>query len=463
MENPRGGFRQKSISEIGKTGWERIGSPSPDSPVDARPGGFDFRRTLFQVSSLLISLGLLILGNGLQTTLLGVRAGIEGIPPETVGLMMSAFFTGYLIGCRFIPKLVSQVGHVRAFAALTSLVSTIALLHALFPNPWVWIVLRVLHGCFFAGLILIVESWLNGCTEKRYRGRVLAIYGIVYFAAWSASQLLLNLAPPSGFVLFCLVSILLSVALVPVTVSRAKVPGMTAAAKLSLKSLYRVSPLGMTGVLVSGLCMSAFFGMGPTFGQAIELDHASLSVFMFATYFGGLTFQWPIGWLSDHIDRGAVIALSSLVNCLVCFGFVYIPAPAPEVLWVLSFLFGGFGIPVYSVCVAHTNDQLTRDALLAAASGLLFVYGLGSAVSPFAAGILMGNLGPEGLFLFAGIIQIPFICFCAYRVLGRPPVVEKLRRSFVVLPRTTDALLHLDKRHQPGAEPARKEMLGPKR
>ncbi|MFP4350562.1 MAG: hypothetical protein ACLFQY_19905, partial [Desulfococcaceae bacterium] len=148
MENPRGGFRQKSISEIGKTGWERIGSPSPDSPVDARPGGFDFRRTLFQVSSLLISLGLLILGNGLQTTLLGVRAGIEGIPPETVGLMMSAFFTGYLIGCRFIPKLVSQVGHVRAFAALTSLVSTIALLHALFPNPWVWIVLRVLHGCF---------------------------------------------------------------------------------------------------------------------------------------------------------------------------------------------------------------------------------------------------------------------------------------------------------------------------
>ncbi|MFW5855070.1 MAG: MFS transporter, partial [Thermodesulfobacteriota bacterium] len=202
---------------------------------------------------------------------------------------------------------------------------------------------------------------------------------------------------------------------------------------------------------------------GPTFGQAIELDHASLSVFMFATYFGGLTFQWPIGWLSDHIDRGAVIALSSLVNCLVCFGFVYIPAPAPEVLWVLSFLFGGFGIPVYSVCVAHTNDQLTRDALLAAASGLLFVYGLGSAVSPFAAGILMGNLGPEGLFLFAGIIQIPFICFCAYRVLGRPPVVEKLRRSFVVLPRTTDALLHLDKRHQPGAEPARKEMLGPKR
>lgn len=405
-------------------------------------------RTIIQISSLLLSVALLILGNGLQTTLLGVRAGIEGIPTEAVGLIMSAFFAGYAVGCRYVPLLIVRIGHVRAFAALTSLVSTIALLHALFPVASVWIILRILHGCFFAGLLLIVESWLNGCTDRQYRGRVLAIYSIVFFAAWSASQFLLNIAPPSGFVLFCLVSILLSVALVPVTISQATVPGAVITGKLGLRRLYHISPLGLIGVMISGLCMSAFFGMGPSFGHGIGLDNASISLFMGCTFMGGLALQWPLGWLSDLIDRGAVIALSSAINCAVCFLFVFSLDAAPHWLWTLSFLFGGFGIPIYSICVAHINDQLSRDALIAAASGLLFIYGMGAAISPFLAGLVMGSLGPAGLFWFAGAIQIPFLGFCAFRVMARTPVTDKLRRSFVVLPRTTNALLHLDKRQK---------------
>ncbi|MFP4388814.1 MAG: MFS transporter [Desulfococcaceae bacterium] len=409
----------------------------------------DFRRTIVQISSLLLSVALLILANGLQTTLLGVRAGIEGIPAETVGLIMSAFFAGYAGGCRYVPSLIARIGHVRAFAALTSIVSVIALLHALFPVAWAWIALRMFHGCCFAGLLLIVESWLNGCTDRRYRGRVLALYSIVFFAAWSASQLLLTLAPPSGFALFCLVSILLSVALVPVTVSQATVPGIgEAPVKLRLKQLYDISPMGLAGVIAAGLGMSAFFGMGPSFGQDIGLENRSISLFMACTFLGGLTLQWPIGWLSDRIDRGAVIALVSGIHCLICFLFVLGLEAAPGFLWFLSFIFGGFGIPIYSVCVAYINDQLQKEALVSAASGLLFVYGVGAAISPVLAGLLMGGIGPEGLFWFIGGIQGLFVGFCIWRLLARQGAPEQIRGGFVVLPRTTSALLHLDQRRK---------------
>lgn len=410
----------------------------------------ELNRTLLQVSSLLVSVALLILGNGLQTTLLGVRASIEGISAEMVGLMMSAFFGGYAIGCQYVPVLIAQVGHVRTFAALTSLVSAIALMHALFPTAGIWILLRVLYGCFFAGLLLITESWLNGCTDRKYRGRVLAIYSMVFFAAWSFSQLLLTIAPPSGFVLFCLVSILLSLALVPVTLSKATISAPVATAKLGLKRIYNISPIGLVGVITSGLCMSAFFGMGPTFGYSIGLDNKSISLFMFCTFLGGLVLQWPIGWLSDLIDRGMVIFFSSVVSCVISFLFVFGLEAAPKFLWLLSFLFGGFGIPIYSICVAHVNDQLTSDALVSAASGLLFLYGISSAVSPFAAGLLMRKLGPQGLFWYAGCINIPFIVFCALRLLARPSIDDKSLKSYVVLPKTTNALLHLDKRQKKG-------------
>lgn len=272
---------------------------APASPPRLRVG---------PVSALLFGIGLLVLGNGLQGTLLGVRAGLEGFRQETIGLMMSAYFAGYVAGSIWCPRLIDQAGHIRVFAALASIASAATLTHALTIEPTSWTFLRALNGACYAGLGIVTESWLNGHAAPGRRGQLLAIYGVVTMGAWAASQLLLNLADPAGFVLFCLVSVLLSLALVPIALTRAAVPVTADQSRVSLKKLYTISPLGFAGCLLTGLAMSAFWGMGPTFAQQIGLNNIHLSLFMAAPIVGAVVLQWPLGWVSDQIDRRGVIA-----------------------------------------------------------------------------------------------------------------------------------------------------------
>lgn len=395
---------------------------------------------------LLFSVGLLVLGNGLQGTLLGVRAGIEGMGDHLVGFMMSAYFLGYLAGSLCSPRMVVQVGHIRTFAALTSIVSAISLLHILVVTPVSWIALRGFHGGCYAGLVLVIESWLNGSTESKYRGRVLSLYGIVVLLALSASQPLLNLAKPSGFELFLIVSVLLSLALVPVTLSRVSAPSVVAASRLKIVRLYTVSPIGTAGVFVTGFTISAFTGMGPLFAQSIGFASAGISTFMAMAFFGALILQWPLGWLSDLFDRRKVIVGASLSASLLCLVVAFnLKQPAWQ-MFTLALLFGGLSIPTYSLCIANTNDRIAENELIPAASSLLLVFGAGSIIGPLGAGFLMSHVGAGGLFLWIGAMQFLFIIFGLYHIPLRPPVPPAQKEKYVYLPRTTHVILQMDER-----------------
>jgi MFS family permease len=365
---------------------------------------------------------------------------------KSIGIMMSAFFIGYVICSIVVPRVVETVGHIRTFAALASIASAAALGHILYISPVSWTLFRVINGGCYAGLILIAESWLNSFTDCAHRGRVLAIYGMVLLGSFAGGQSLLNLAPPSRFSLFCLVSILLSLALVPITLTRATIPGSVSASRLGLRRLYEISPLSIAGVFVVGLWMSAFVGMGPVFAKQFSLGNAEISLFMGISMVGTLVFQWPLGWLSDKIDRRWMIiwltigtGMVSILTALLTKNHSF---PA---LIALSFIFGGLSIPVYSVCVAHTNDLIGKEEMVGAASSLILIYGVGSAASPFLASVTMSRLGHEGLFIYLSFCSGVFLIFNIYRLIRGKAILREFKGKFLVIPRTTHVALQMHK------------------
>lgn len=272
----------------------------------------DVRLSIAPIAALLASVGLLVLGNGLLGTLLVVRAGNENFAGETIGIMMSVYFAGYALGSVLLSRIIVSTGHIRAFAGFASVASVTALLHLLFINPLVWTLLRAVTGFTYAGLILVVESWLNAHAVTATRGRLLSLYGVVTMGVWALGQGLLNLSSPDGIVLFLVVSILLSLALTPITLLPSRPPTIPQQERLSLYRMLTLSPLGTLGAFLSGLALSAFWGMGPNFAQQNGLDTAGISIFMASVLAGALVLQWPLGWLSDHAPRRLVIAGAAL-------------------------------------------------------------------------------------------------------------------------------------------------------
>lgn len=390
-----------------------------------------------RLTALLLGAVLMMLGNGLQGTLLGVRAGVEGMAEETVGLMMSGYFLGYVGFSWLAPRLIEAVGHIRAFAAMASIASSVSLMHAIFVAPLPWIVLRTLHGACYAGMVVVAESWLNATTQRRQRGRVLALYGVLVNGAWGASQALLVVAPPEGFVLFALVSILLSFALVPITLTRAGTPGVVRAKRLPLARLYEISPLGLGGAFAAGLVISALWGMGPTFAHSIGLSDAGISAFMGLTMAGTLMLQWPLGRLSDAIDRRRVMAATSLGAGAAALALAWGADGHGAMLMALAFLFGGLAVPGYSLSMAHVNDHIGEDEVVPATSALIMVFGAGAAIGPFAAALLMGRLGPQALFLYAAAVEAAFLAFALYRMTRSAPVAPEEKEAFVAMPQQT--------------------------
>lgn len=427
-----------------------------EARIAARPNteiavGGDARAVL-SLSALLSGVAILVLGNGLQGTLLGVRAGIEGMAAETIGLIMSAYFVGFAVACFVVPPLVERVGHIRTFAALASIASAIALAHAIFVTAAVWILLRIAQGACYAGLIMVIESWLNASTGRRHRGRVLATYSVVLYAAWALSQPMLSVAPPSDFVLFCVVSICLSLALVPITLMGSGGPGFVTASRTGLRRLYQISPVGLVGALAVGAVTGAVLGMGPTFAQNNGLSDFGISAFMGLTIGGALALQWPLGMLSDHVGRRPVMLASCLAAGAASLGLTFAAQESLPLLFALSFLFGGFSVPMYSLAVAHVNDHIEADELIAAASSLVLLYGAGAAIGPFGASLAMGRVGPPGLFGFAAVILFAFAGFTVFRMVKRRPLARELRDRFVGVPSTTHAHLPLH-RHSTGRAP----------
>lgn len=437
------------MAELGKET-----SPGTGAATRGIPGaGGGLGAVLLPVSMLLVSVVLLVLGNGLQGTLLGVRAGLEGMSTTTVGLIMSAYYLGYLGGSLLSPAMVARVGHIRTFSALASVASAVSLAHAIAPSASVWTALRFAHGFCYVGLVLVIESWLNGSTTRRFRGRVLAVYGTVVSAAWALSQSLLSLAPAAGFVLFAVVSILMSLALVPIALARVSTPVVIETPRMGIRRLYRTSPSGVVGVAAIGFCMSAFIGLGPVFGLESGWSESRISFFMAAWLLGALCLQWGLGSLSDRVDRRWVIAGAGMISAVWAAVLGFGPyaggvlGQAPFALTaVLVFLYGGVCLPVYSLCVANTNDLIEEEQLLPAASALLLVFGAGSVAGPLVAGAVMRAVGPPGLFLLLAGVHALGAVFVLQRIPRRSRIPETEKGPMVLVPRTTPVILQLDER-----------------
>lgn len=403
--------------------------------------------------ALFLGLTLIMIGNGLGGSLVGVRTQVEDFGNTLTGLVMAGYFLGFFIGSIIVPKLMARVGHVRVFGALTALASLTILIYPLFIDPYVWTAMRVLTGVAYAGLYIVVESWLNEKATNDTRGQMLAIYLVVSSLGVAGGQLLLNLYDPANFELFTVVSVLISLAAVPVLVSAARAPEFEAPESLGPWRLYKVSPLGTIGMVLVGMTAGILIGMGPAYGfKMYGTEFASL--FMTAIFVGGFLFTWPIGKLSDIFDRRTVIVC--VIAACVCVGIfgLFFQDPAAlnqlqsyqrfyafdgtlfsdaNILLLVALVFGGMALPLYSLCIAHTNDHLTTKQMVAASSTLIMANGLGAMVGPSIAGLAMDLLGTPGYFWALIAVNVVFVVFGLYRMTVRPAIAAEDQGSFVAV------------------------------
>ncbi len=388
--------------------------------------------TLTAVFSLLLSYGLLLLANGLFSTLLGVRTQVEGFPTDQVGFIVAAYFFGLLWGGVFAGRIVARVGHIRSFAAFASLMSVSALLHPLWISVGGWMALRMMSGFCMAGLIMVTESWLNTRASNHNRGQVLAFYMTTNYFAAGSGQFLLSIGDPSQFQLFSLASVIFSLALIPVLLTKAKAPAMTAAARMPLISLYRLAPLGVIGVFCAGLINASVHGLGPVFAVNIGLSEASLSIFMATIIMSGLLLQWPVGHLSDRIGRGPLLIVIPIIVSLAAFGMTQVHDF--RLILVNVGLFGAFLFTIYSLSAATANDLAGPEHRVQVAGGLLITYGAGASIGPIIAGQFMGFMGPQGLFAYFALVSLLLALFATFkRRRGGSP--DK-RKPFIAIPAT---------------------------
>lgn len=401
-----------------------------------------FRR----VSPLFLGVALLVVGVGLLFSVVGLRATVAEFSGLTLGLVMSAYFAGFVMGTRLCPALIRRVGHIRAFAAMASVASTMPIFHAMWINPWFWGGLRLLTGLCLVGLYIVLESWLNTLASANTRGKVFAAYMAVNFAALAAGQALILVGDRLGFVPFALVSVMFSLALIPITLTAVDEPEPVPAPRLSLKNLYDTSPLGVAGALVSGLLNGAFFGLGSSFAQGVGLGDGGVAAFMAATIIGGAVFQWPVGLYSDRHDRRLVLVWVTILAAMLA---VLAHAAADRWTWVIvpvGVFYGGMVFTVYSISVAHVNDMIDSSRLLEYTGGLLLVHGIGAAIGPTVAGGVMDAFGPASLMLYFAAVLVIMSVYTLKRMRAAAPIPTDVKGDFVAMGNGSQAVLQMDPR-----------------
>ncbi|MEZ0169440.1 MFS transporter [Microvirga sp. TS319] len=395
------------------------------------------RNTLPTLFALLFGYALMQIGNTLQGTLLSVRGSLEHFSPTQIGAVGAAFWVGIVIGSLWAGRVIKQVGHARTFAALAAVASSVALLHLLVITPMVWIAARGLTGFCFAGLFIVVESWLNAAATPRNRGQILGLYGMTGLIAGIGGQMLLPTSDPAGFRLFCFAAILISLALVPMALSRASAPAHAIGeVSIDLRRLYRQSPFGVVGAVLCGMTTSSFFALGPVWAQQRGLSTTEIAVFMACGTLGGFLTTWPLGWLSDRMDRRYVIIGASAMAATILAALVHFVPEDVDVwlLFIYGAIFGGSVIPTYSIVAAHVNDMVKPGEFVSASGGLLILQGLGAASGPIIAGMAMSQFGRLGLPYVVIVAQALMALWGAYRSLQRPAPADEDKEDFVPEP-----------------------------
>jgi MFS family permease len=380
---------------------------------------------------LLLGMGILMLGSGLQGTLLGLRATLEGFATPVTGLVMSCYYVGYLLGTLLAPRLLRRVGHVRVFAALAALASVAILACASWVHPLPWGAMRLVSGLCFAGIYVVAESWLNHRASRGNRGRLLAIYMLVLYVGLGSAQFLLLLANPQTSAPFMLVSALISLAMVPIVASAQQTPEPALPQRVRFRDLYRHSPLAVAAVAVSGMISSIIFAMGPVYARLSGAGTRGVAEFMAVSILAAVLTQYPVGRLSDRTDRRTVIAAVCILATLVA-GSIAVFSPLPRALFLLlTALFSGSALTLYSLAVSHINDKLEPAQMVAASSRLLLINGMAAALGPVLTGSLMAAFGPRAYFGALAALAGSLMLYDLWRKSRRRPVPHELKGPFI--------------------------------
>ena len=392
---------------------------------------------------LLGGLSTILVGVGLLGTLLGVRANLATFSDLQTGLIMAAYYVGYIIGTNLAPRIIRNVGHIRAFAAFAALASATSLAFGLLVQPWVWLLLRVINGLSVLGLYVVVESWLNEQSTGPARGRLFSLYMTSTLLALGAGQFLLLAGDTLDMTLFALAAILISAGVIPVAITRVTEPRIEVAVPVPFAQLLRISPLGAVGTFGAGIINGAFWGMTPLFGQTLALEERQIALLMSATILGGAVLQRPIGHLSDFMDRRLMLVLTGSATAVVAAIAGFIVIEGRPGLVFSACLYGGLMFSLYGISVAHTNDHLQHGQVLEATRGLLLIFGLGAVCGPLLVGLAMKAAGPLGLPAVSALTAAALALFGIYRMLRRAPPPRAAQSEFVPLVRTSPVALEM--------------------
>lgn len=388
------------------------------------------KQSMLSVSALMISVAVLLMGNGLLGTLIPVRANLESFSGIDIGILGSFYFIGFTLGCLTAPVLISRVGHIRTYLAFVAVAAIAVLVHALAVDVWMWWLMRAITGFSFSVIFIVIESWLNERSDNTTRGTVLSIYMVINLTVLMLGQLMLTLDDPRSFSLFAIAAILLLLAALPVAMTSAQSPNPIPVVRPRLLRLYRLSPVGCVGCFAVGLANGAFWAMGPVFAMDRGLGTQGIALFMSAVVLGGAVGQWPLGRLSDAVDRRYVILGAAVSAGLAGLALSQGMSIDRQTLFALGFLFGTFALPLYALTVAHANDLSGPNDYVETSSSLLLLLGLGSSIGPTLSSVLDSLTDRNELFTYTWMVHMLIAGFVGWRITRRGPVAEEEKGDF---------------------------------
>jgi MFS family permease len=401
---------------------------------------------LSSLTPLLFAAAILLAGNGLQTTLVALRANAEGFDTQLIGIMGAAYFLGFLIASVLGVRLIRAFGHIRVFAALASIGAAGSLVLAMYPNPYSWIVVRCITGFCFCGLLMVMESWINESVTNNNRGRVMSIYRIVDLMAVTGAQFLLPVVGFVSYELFAIVAIMFCLSAVPVSLSNSSKPQPPASFKFDLRTVWEISPLACIGTLSIGLTNSAFRMIGPIYASEIGFDTQGVVLFMTAGIMGGAIMQYPFGYLSDKLGRRSAVLIATIGALGAGLFMSFIAGTNSQLIYAGAFMFGSFAIPLYSLSGAHANDRAKKGQFVVVTAGLTFFFALGAIVGPFLASVVISHFGASAFFTYTSCVHASLILVVLYRIFKRAPVQAKDKTKFSGFLRMTPDLFHLSRK-----------------
>ncbi|HFC04997.1 MAG TPA: MFS transporter [Rhizobiales bacterium] len=408
-------------------------------------------RSLTSLFPLLLAAGVLLAGNGLQGTLIALRSEAEGFGSGLIGLMGTGYFGGFLVSTLVSAKLVRAVGHIRAFSALAAIVAAVMLAFILWVNPYWWIALRFIAGFSFAGLFMVVESWLNDSTDNANRGKVLSIYRIIDLGFVTGGQLLLPLVGIEGFALFAITAMFLGLSLVPISLADRTNPKPPKVAKFDILLVWKISPIACLGCIIIGMTNSSFRMVGPIFASRMGLETASVAYFMSMGIIGGAVLQFPLGWMSDRFGRRKILVATTLGATLAGVYLAFFAGTDQNLLLAGAFAFGAFSLPLYSLSAAHANDRANEGQYVLLASGLMFFFALGATVGPAIAAWAMTRFGTSAFFTYISVVHGSFVVATLWRMAVSASPARASRGKFAVLLRTSPALFKMARKSRSGS------------